>query len=147
SAPAASLRGRRTHPSQEAELRVMSDIFSSPIVDSFQRDGYVYLPAFLNTAEVAELHSELERFIEKVAPTMPREEVLFEDKKKHAALMQPVRMFQYDRFFHNMMFGSKFEELAKTLLGHPVRGINMQYFNKPPKVGQATPPRQDAYEF
>jgi phytanoyl-CoA hydroxylase len=125
----------------------MSDIFSSPIVDSFQRDGYVYLPGFLNTAEVAELHTELERFIEKVVPTMPREEVFFEDKKKNSTLKQLQRMYQYDRFFNRMMFGSKFEELAKTLLGHPVRGVNMQYFNKPPKVGQATPPRQDAYEF
>jgi phytanoyl-CoA hydroxylase len=133
--------------SSQIELRDMSDIFSSPIVDSFERDGYVYLPGFLNTTEVAELHTELARFLDEVVPTMPREEVFFEDKKKQSTLKQLQRMFQYDRFFHNMMFGSKFEDLAKTLLGHPVRGINLQYFNKPPMVGQATPPHQDGYYF
>lgn len=125
----------------------MSSLAESSLVDSFQRDGYVYLPGFLNAAEVEQLHAELSRFIDKVAPTMPAEEVFFENKKDRSTLKQLQRMFQYDAFFQRMMFGSKFEDLAATLLEHPVRGINMQYFNKPPQVGQATPPHQDGYYF
>lgn len=125
----------------------MSAVAEPSLVDSFQRDGYVFLPGFLDAAEVQELHTELRRFIDEVAPTMPREEVYFEDKQDRSTLKQLQRMFRYDPYFHRMMFGSKFEELAATLLEHPVRGINMQYFNKPPQVGQATPPHQDGYYF
>ncbi|WP_339734235.1 phytanoyl-CoA dioxygenase family protein [uncultured Gimesia sp.] len=113
----------------------------------FLEDGYVALPGFLNPQEVGELRENVERFIVDVAPTMPSEEVFYEDKTTKTTLKQLQQMFQYDDYFNNLMFGSKFEELAAKLLGHEVHGVNMQYFNKPPQVGLPTPPHQDGYYF
>ena len=39
------------------------------------------------------------------------------------------------------------KQLAELLLQGPVAGKNMQYFNKPPQIGKATPPHQDGYYF
>lgn len=113
----------------------------------FLEDGYVALPGFLNTQEIGELCEHVERFITDVAPTMPPEAVFYEDKTAKTTLKQLQQMFQYDDYFNKLMFGSKFEELAAKLLGHEVRGVNMQYFNKPPQVGLPTPPHQDGYYF
>jgi phytanoyl-CoA hydroxylase len=46
-----------------------------------------------------------------------------------------------------MMFGSRFEKLASVLLDDAVTGQNMQYFNKPPRIGKPTPAHQDGYYF
>ena len=113
----------------------------------FREDGFVALPRFLSEAEVCELRTNVARFITDVVPTMPREEVFFEERGDTATLKQLQRMFNYDSFFRELMFGSRFEQLAATLLDHEVRGVNMQYFNKPPRVGQPTPPHQDGYYF
>lgn len=45
------------------------------------------------------------------------------------------------------MFGSRFEKLASILLHDEVIGKNIQYFNKPPKIGKPTPAHQDGYYF
>lgn len=105
------------------------------------------MPQFLSEAEVGELRENIARFIKIVVPTMPREEVFYEDKDNPTTLKQLQRMFEYDGYFHDLMFGSRFERLAAKLLEHEVRGINMQYFNKPPGIGQPTPPHQDGYYF
>jgi len=43
--------------------------------------------------------------------------------------------------------GRDFEKLASFPLGDEVTGKNLQYFNKPAGIGQATPPHQDGYYF
>jgi len=117
------------------------------LVERFEADGFVALPGFLSESEVAELQSNVSRFIRDVAPAMPRAEVFFEDKRDPATLKQLQRMFEYDAYFHQLTFGSRFERLAATLLRHEVRGVNMQYFNKPPEIGKPTPAHQDGYYF
>jgi len=113
----------------------------------FLADGFVHLPGFLNAEEVGELKLNVARFIRDVAPTMPAEHVFYEDKSDANTLKQLQEMFAYDDYFFMLMFGSKFEKLAKELLNHQVRGENMQYFNKPPGIGQPTPAHQDGYYF
>ena len=39
------------------------------------------------------------------------------------------------------------KQLAEELLGEAVIGKNLQYFNKPPGTGKATPVHQDGYYF
>lgn len=113
----------------------------------FRADGYVVLQGFLNEREVGEVRENVARFIKNVAPTMRREEVFYEDKNDPTSLKQLQQIFKHDDFFHNLMFGSRFEQLAATLLEHEVRAVNMQYFNKPPRVGKPTPAHQDGYYF
>ena len=78
---------------------------------------------------------------------MPSEKVYYEVKSDEKSLKQVQHLFDYDPFFHKMMFESKFERLASILLDDAVVGKNMQYFNKPPGISKATPPHQDGYYF
>lgn len=117
------------------------------LVERFRADGYVALPGFLNAQEVTSLCEHVERFVRDIAPQMPAEQVFYEDKADRTSLKQLQQMFEYDAFFRSMMFGSRFEKLASTLLQTEVRGVNMQYFNKPPGISQPTPPHQDGYYF
>ena len=115
--------------------------------DDLLRDGYVALPQFLDAAAMAELHAHLRRFIRDIVPTLPPASVFYEDKADKTTLKQIQRMFDHDPYFHALMFGSRFERAAEAVLGGPVVGKNMQYFNKPPRIGQPTPPHQDGYYF
>ena len=55
-------------------------------------------------------------------------------------------MQQHDDCFAGLM-DDKPRRLAEQLLGEEVVPKNLQYFNKPPLVGQNTPPHQDGYYF
>ena len=113
----------------------------------FERDGYIALPGFVAGAELAELQAELARVIAEVVPSLPREHVFYEDKSDPTTLKQIQQLFTYSPYFERLFFGSRFERLAATLLDGPVEGKNMQYFNKPPRIGKPTPPHQDGYYF
>lgn len=117
------------------------------LATSFQEDGYVAMRDFLSEQEVDELNGVLARFIEEKVPQLPAQHVFYEDKNDRGTLKQIQQLFTYDPFFERMMFGSRFEQTAEMLLGGPVVGKNMQYFNKPPGVGQPTPPHQDGFYF
>ena len=115
--------------------------------EAFERDGYIALPGFLNEAEVAELDAELKAVIADVVPTLPREWVFYEDKDDPTSLKQIQQLFRHAPYFERLFFGSRFERVAETLLAGSVEGKNMQYFNKPPRIGKPTPPHQDGYYF
>ena len=55
-------------------------------------------------------------------------------------------MHEHDSFFAHLCHG-KPKRLAEELLDEAVVAKNLQYFNKPPVLGQATPPHQDGFYF
>ena len=112
----------------------------------FEQEGYVALPGFLTGQEVVEVHANLVRFIAEVLPGLPREQVFYEDLSRPDTLKQIQQMHTHDPFF-GQLFEGKFKALAEELLDGGVVGKNMQYFNKPPKIGKPTPPHQDGYYF
>ncbi|HVZ97136.1 MAG TPA: phytanoyl-CoA dioxygenase family protein [Chitinophagaceae bacterium] len=114
---------------------------------NFREDGYIFIPGFLNENELSAVTSHLKEMIQKKVPAMPPEHAFYEDRNDLTTLKQIQTLFTYDPFFHEMMFNSRFEKLAELLLNDGVVGKNMQYFNKPPKVGMPTPPHQDGYYF
>lgn len=120
---------------------------SQQVLASFEHDGYVALAGFLSSKEVAELQTTVENFIAHKVKNLPREQVFYEDLARPDTLKQIQQLFAHDDFFHKLMFGGKVEQLAELLLKGPVVGNNMQYFNKPPEIGKATPPHQDGYYF
>ena len=79
------------------------------------------------------------------SPTAP-EEVFYEDKANPNTLKQIQRMHEHDDFFGDF-FNGKPKALAAELLEEPVIGKNLQYFDKPPGTGQATPAHQDGHYF
>ncbi|MEM7530928.1 MAG: phytanoyl-CoA dioxygenase family protein [Chloroflexota bacterium] len=116
-------------------------------VTAFERDGFVAFEGFLTPAEVADLQATLQQFIADRVPTLPREQVFYEQKGQDDSLKQIQQLFTHDPYFRQLMFGSKFAHVAEVLLNGPVVGKNMQYFNKPPLIGKPTPPHQDGYYF
>jgi len=114
---------------------------------AFHEDGFVSLPGFLRPNEVEMVRKQTHRFIAETVPTLPPAVVYCEEKGNLSTLKQVQQLFQFDRFFAAMMFGSRFEKLARVLLGEPAVGRNMQYFNKPPGSNDATPPHQDGAFF
>lgn len=113
----------------------------------FLEDGFIFFPSFLNSAEIKAVKSNLAAFIANKVPEMPADMVYYEDKSDKGTLKQLQRLFEFDSFFQGMMFDSRFEKLAAILLDDEVVGKNIQYFNKPPKIGAGTPAHQDGYYF
>lgn len=118
---------------------------SDTMREDFERDGYVLLPGFLSEEKLAELLGELARFIRDTVPGLGTD-VYYEDKERTETLKQIQRMHQHDPYFKNLI-QSEFKDVAESLLHGPVVKKNMQYFNKPPQIGQPTPPHQDGFYF
>lgn len=117
------------------------------LLEGFQADGYVALPQFVKGQEMAELLGHVDRFVHGTIPQLPPEQVFYENKDAPGTLKQIQHMGDHDPWFHKLFTGSRFREVAELLLGGPVVPKNLQYFNKPPRVGQPTPPHQDGYYF
>ncbi len=113
----------------------------------FREDGFIFFPNFIGQDELKEIHIHLDMLILEKVQSMPPEHVFYEDRNDLSTLKQLQILHKYDPFFYGMMFNSRFEELAKMLLGDEIIGKNMQFFNKPPRIGQPTPPHQDGYYF
>ena len=104
------------------------------------------MPKFCNLEELSAIESALAHFIDVRVPQLPAEEVFYEDKANPASLKQIQRLHEHDGFFGEF-FNGKPKALAQELLGEPVIGKNLQYFDKPPGIGQATPAHQDGHYF
>jgi len=117
-----------------------------PFSKVFQEDGFVAVPKFCNLEELSAIESALAHFIDVRVPQLPAEEVFYEDKANPASLKQIQRLHEHDGFFGEF-FNGKPKALAQELLGEPVIGKNLQYFDKPPGIGQATPAHQDGHYF
>ena len=120
---------------------------NAELLRGFETDGFVALPQFTSGEELTELLAHVDRFIRDIVPQLPREQVFYEDKDNPATLKQIQHMGDHDPWFHELFMDSRFRELAEILLDGPVMPKNLQYFNKPPGVGQPTPPHQDGYYF
>ena len=114
--------------------------------ETFEQDGFVAVPGFCDAGGLRTIEAELSRFIAERVPALPAEHVFYEDKADAATLKQIQRLHEYDQFFGEF-FEGKPRRLAGELLGEAVVGKNLQYFNKPPALGQATPPHQDGHYF
>lgn len=117
------------------------------IKEALDQDGYVLLPGFLSPEEMEALNKNLESFIRKKVPSLPAEHAFYEVKDDASTLKQLFEMHTYDPYFKELLTESKFRELAETVLEEKVIAQNVEYFNKPPRIGKPTPPHQDNYYF
>ncbi|MEE2615055.1 MAG: phytanoyl-CoA dioxygenase family protein [Verrucomicrobiota bacterium] len=116
------------------------------IIESYNRDGFIAISSFFDTEKLEEIGFELSRFQQKIMPSLGSSEVYYEDKSNSISLKQIHRMHQHDSYFFDLM-NDEPRHLAEVLLGEEVVPKNLQYFNKPPLLGLATPPHQDGYYF
>lgn len=117
-----------------------------PFPKAFEEDGFVAVSGFCNPVELSAIESALALFIDLRVPQLPAEEVFYEDKAKPETLKQIQRMHEQCDFF-GAFIQEKPKALAQELLGEPVIGKNLQFFNKPPGISQATPAHQDGHYF
>lgn len=125
----------------------MNTVSLDSLKEQFDRDGYVAIRGFLNAEEMNELTERMDRFIRDIVPTLPRETAYYEEKDRPETLKQIQSLVQHDSWFDELFKSERFTKLAEALLEGPVVRKNLQWFNKPPKIGQATPPHQDGYYF
>lgn len=125
----------------------MNDIQLDALKKDYERDGYVFIPGFLDKSEIQSLNLSLQKVIAEKLSSMPPNHVVYEDKDDKETLKQLQDLQLYDPFFAGVLFKSKFEQIAEALLGDKAIGKTVEYFNKPKKIGKPTPPHQDAYYF
>lgn len=113
----------------------------------FDEVGYVALQGFLDADEVEELQHETIRFIDETVSTLPEQVVYYENRNDPTTLKQVQRIHEHDDYYMRLATSNKVVRLAEELLGGQVTIQNMQYFNKIPRMGKATPPHQDGYYF
>ena len=113
---------------------------------AFEQDGYVAMPGFYNENETQTIESAMGDFIAKRVPALPPEHVFYEDKANRSTLKQIQCLHKHDGFFADL-FNDKPKQLAEELLGEAVVCRNLQFFNKPPGTGKATPVHQDGCYF
>lgn len=113
----------------------------------FDRDGFIYLPGFLDLMEIGEIRDKLDQFISEKSGHLPTTHIKYELKEDSNTLKMIQDMQIYEPFFADILFKSTFTKLAEDLLEEEVIGKTVEYFNKPPKIGKATPPHQDGYYF
>jgi phytanoyl-CoA hydroxylase len=113
----------------------------------FDRDGYIVIRGFLAPDELAGFKRELDRYITERVPQIPRTDVYYEDRNKPETLKQMARIKEHDPYFADLINHPKWRGLAEALLADDAVPQELEWFNKPPRVGKFTPPHQDGYYF
>ena len=121
--------------------------FDAQWKQDFDRDGFVVLPDYLSSAEATEVDTNIERFITDVLPGAPETTAFYEDPEDPSSIMRLQNMIDLDPWFHELYCGDRMAGLAQHLLGDEVVGKNLQWFNKPARIGGPTPVHQDAFYF
>ena len=113
----------------------------------FDRDGIAVFRNFVSADEAAELLRQGQRFLRDVAPRMPKTDVFYDVKGDPDTIKQIQRMWRYDMYFCRLMASERIASVAEALLGDAVTIENLQWLDKPPRVGSPTPAHQDGYYF
>ena len=113
----------------------------------FDQNGFTVLRGFMHSDEIERINQELERYIADVLPGLPETAGFYEDTTNRSTLMRLQNMCDYDDFFRTLYYGERVMSLCSFLMDGPVRGKNMQWFNKLPSGGRETPPHQDGFYF
>lgn len=95
----------------------MSDLDMNDLAAGFARDGYVALQPLFDADKMAEINAELDRYIADVMPTMPVEEVYFENRDDRSTLKQMQKLSVYDAYFRELMENSVIRDLASAAMG------------------------------
>ena len=119
----------------------------SDLKSHFDEHGYIAYKSLLDAEEMAEVQKHINRFVAEVAPVLPEDIAYYEVKGDLSTLKQVQKLYDYDAFFLRLAKSESIVGLAEALLGGAVELQNMQYFNKVPGIGEATPPHQDGYYF
>ena len=86
-------------------VTAMQRLDGDALKQQFDNDGYVLLRGLLNQHELTALENNFERFVREVVPTMPPENVFYDEKGRSETLKQIVRMHEFDHYFQELFLG------------------------------------------
>ncbi|MCY2963549.1 MAG: phytanoyl-CoA dioxygenase family protein [Planctomycetota bacterium] len=118
----------------------------SQLKSEFDNQGFVVVRNFLPPEMLAELRSQLDRYIGEVVPTLPDWHAFYEDRARPETLKQMQHM-EGDPFFREYVGNARWKSLAEALVGETAACESPEWFNKPPGTQHPTPPHQDNYYF
>jgi len=113
----------------------------------YDEQGFAVAQQFLTAEGVAEVSSNLDRYIADVVPTLSPMDVFFEDKSARNQIRMLPRMCENDEYFHALLHEGPIREIASLVCDGDALPKNAAYFNKPAEIGEATPPHQDGFYF
>lgn len=123
----------------------MTDTTFQKATEQFNRDGFAVIKEFFAGQKKQELLDNVDRYLTQVVSGMDKEFVFFEDKARPETLIYLQNMQKYDAYFKTMLEEAPCRELAEYLFDQPASPRLASMFNKPPRIGQGTPPHQDAH--
>ncbi|MBT3342538.1 MAG: phytanoyl-CoA dioxygenase family protein [Gemmatimonadetes bacterium] len=121
--------------------------FDAQWKQDFDQDGFVVLPDYLSSAEASDVDANIDRFITDILPGAPETTAFYEDPDDPSSIMRLQNMINLDPWFHELYYDGRMAGLARHLLGDDVVGKNLQWFNKPARIGGPTPVHQDGFYF
>ncbi|MEC7842238.1 MAG: phytanoyl-CoA dioxygenase family protein [Candidatus Latescibacterota bacterium] len=113
----------------------------------FDCHGYVVIEGFMDSREAGEVAAAIDRHITEVLPSLSESAAFYEVKDRPETIMRLQNLGDHDEFFRELYLSDRFVGLAELLLDDGVVPKNMQWFNKPPRVADQTPPHQDGFYF
>jgi phytanoyl-CoA hydroxylase len=116
--------------------------------ESYQRDGFLHIPQFINAQELDEIEIHVNHIIQQVVPQMPKQDAMYEDYDRRESLKQVnVPLADTPLPLVELRQSEKVQGLATALLGDQAVPQSIELFIKPPKLGTPTPPHQDGFYF
>ena len=117
------------------------------LLESFRRDGFVHLPGFMGTEEMAEIETRVQEVIEHVVPSLPKTEAMYEDYDRAETLKQVNVPAATAPALVALRESAKMLVVVEGLLAEKAAPKSLELFIKPPRVGTPTPPHQDGFYF
>lgn len=118
---------------------------SEQIVEDYRAQGFVHLPQFYTSEELAEIRAAIEVYNREIVPGVPESDVVFE--ADGTAIRNCWRMQLHDPFFERLTQDERLQTLVAELVNGTPLCMGVETFNKPAKVGSAVPPHQDNAYF
>jgi len=135
-----------TTPSAGKVSMATAPLFNATQLELYASQGYLVIRDFLTPDQLAELRSNLDRYIRDVVPTLPDADAFYDDRTRPETLKQMQRMEQ-DAFFLAYRTHPRWQSTAEWLLGESATAHGAEWFNKPAGTTHPTPAHQDNFYF
>ena len=113
--------------------------------ERFDRDGFAVVRGFISGEDRDDWLGQIDRYMQQIAPTLDPKYVFYEDKSRPETLLRAEGMDAFDDYFRLLKESGRCRQIAETLLGSPVAPQTVDIMGKAPRIGQPTPPHQDAH--
>ena len=120
---------------------------SNQIRADFDGNGFVMLPGFFSPPEMTQLNAEVDRYRTEVLPYLSSDAAFYQVEGQPETMLRMSLMSDHDRYFKDLLFSDPFVKLAELLMEDEVKCRNLDWFGKPVRTGDETPPHQDGFYF